>query len=309
MAQFSDSSYNTKLYASYRPEYPQSFYKILTEALEPKNIPVNRVIDLGCGTGVATYPLLELGKEVIGLDLSQGMIDTANKLKQERLLKAGISDASRITFIQGRAEDFRDQPESFDLITCAECLHWFTDYESFFRETYKLLTPGGLLAYWYYIDPLIMDYTGSDKALEEENQRIFSAAKAIYCKYVYDDPKYMGPHWEQPGRSIVQNGYREIDSKIPRELFTGTTVQAFEPATAKSVPSSKDLVLEKTIGLNDFGDYLKTFSAYSAYKKATNDPDNVIELVLELLERECGWDRSTTNIKILWKTGYTFLRK
>jgi hypothetical protein len=38
----------------------------------------------------------------------------------------------------------------------------------------------------------------------------FPTTRAIISKYMYEDPSLLGPHWEQPGRSIVCGLYRDI---------------------------------------------------------------------------------------------------
>ena len=43
------------------------------------NRPVRNVLDLGCGTGNHALPLAQLGYEIVGVDRSKGMLESARK--------------------------------------------------------------------------------------------------------------------------------------------------------------------------------------------------------------------------------------
>ena len=136
MSTFSKTNFKSLNYNSFRPHYPPSFYQILSKYIQ-EPIPVSNTIDLGCGTGVASYPLLNISHNVIGLDLSPNMVDTANSLISKNLEQLGINDTSRIKFIRGAVEDFVKQSNDigkYDLITAAQCIHWFQDYKLFFKN-------------------------------------------------------------------------------------------------------------------------------------------------------------------------------
>ncbi|ODV80941.1 trans-aconitate methyltransferase 2 [Suhomyces tanzawaensis NRRL Y-17324] len=317
MASFSKTNFKALSYNSFRPHYPPSFYNILTSYVTkdtPSKLPIESAIDLGCGTGVATYPLLNFSKRVTGLDLSPVMIETANSLKSERLNQLGISDENSISFKQGAVEDFvNNEPreiedESVDLITAAQCIHWFEDFDAFFRNAAKLLKKGGTLAYFYYVDPVVVGYTGSSKL---DRDTTLKRAKEIYFKYAYDDPELLGPHWEQPGRNIIKDQYSVPNSKVPEDVYEDITINDFEPDfNGISRATEKDLDLKKeNISLQGFADYVLTYSSYHNYKEAKGDKGEVLEQFIKELESEFGWDRNETKIDLVWTTGYTFLRK
>lgn len=60
------------------------------------------VLDLACGTGRVTWPLAEAGFEVVGLDLSEPMLQHARAKASHR--DSQIRD--RVTFVQGTMADF-----------------------------------------------------------------------------------------------------------------------------------------------------------------------------------------------------------
>lgn len=318
MTTFSKTGFKTLNYNSFRPHYPVSFYKILAEYVtkgQPSHLPISTAIDLGCGTGVATYPLLNLSQHAIGLDLSPSMIETANSLIDQRLAELEISDNSRIAFKVGSTEDFVNQGandiphESVDLITAAQCIHWFQDYDSFFESAAKLLKKGGTLAYWYYVDPIITNVYGPGiSSLPEKLRR----AVDLYSKYVYDDERYIGPHWEQPGRNILKYNLKEVNERIPKQLYEDVTIQRYNPDPSEPdvLPGDKDLCLiQKKVPISRFEQYLSTYSGFHNYKEATGNEENIIEKFFMELQNELGWDRETTEVDLVFNTGYTFLTK
>lgn len=307
MSTFAKAGFKSSNYNSFRPKYPASFYKTLMEYVgKPK---VNNTIDLGCGTGQATFELLKFSKNVVGLDLSPSMIKTANSLVGKKLEDLGIDDASRISFQVSAVEDFEAPPESFDLITCAECIHWFKDYDTFFRSAASQLTPGGVLAYWYYVDPVIVSFSGSSTSALSD-VAIKDKAMEIYRKYVYADPAYLGPHWEQPGRFKLQNFLVETDKHIPNSLFKDVKTKKYVPRTLGDVTFADDdlQLFRKEIKLQDFSNYLSTYSSYHAYSENNNGPE-LLEKIVSEMESQLGWNRDTTLLDIEWYAGYTFMTK
>ncbi|CCE82080.1 Piso0_002776 [Millerozyma farinosa CBS 7064] len=316
MSAFSEANFKGLNYDSFRPHYPPSFYellyKFLTKSKDGADIDhAEKVIDLGCGTGISTYPLLNIADTVIGVDVSQRMVDTANKLTEERCKELQVSP-SRIKFIAGDAETFVESPNDeirkngVDLITCAECLHWFGSYPSFFKACHQLLKPGGTLAYWYYRDPIVVSISGDAKGNDTE---LISRINRLYLKYVYEDDAYLGPYWENPGRHILYNMYRDINKHIPEDLFTDITIKSYVPEPSL-YPGDDDLKLvKKDISIVDFVRYIETYSAYHTYKDKTGDKEKILENFKQEATEGTGIDAKDTVLTIIWHTGYTFMKK
>src|SRR3954464_5909861 len=68
-----------------------------------------RILDLGCGDGVLTQRLVDVGATVVGVDSSPEMIAAA----KARGLDARLMDASKITFAN-----------EFDAVFSNAVLHW-----------------------------------------------------------------------------------------------------------------------------------------------------------------------------------------
>ncbi len=85
---------------------PDIWRKVLSEVFDGKM----RILDVGTGTGFLALILAELGHEVVGLDLSEGMLRVARKKAKQRGLK--------IQFKLGDAENLPFKDESFDAVIC-----------------------------------------------------------------------------------------------------------------------------------------------------------------------------------------------
>jgi 2-polyprenyl-3-methyl-5-hydroxy-6-metoxy-1,4-benzoquinol methylase len=95
------------------------------------------VLDLGCGTGVLTQCLMQMGHSVAALDCSENMIGTvARRLggpSAGAFIGAVLSFAGASCFAAAR----------FDLILCVGVVQYQRDPEPLFAEIHRLLKPGG----------------------------------------------------------------------------------------------------------------------------------------------------------------------
>jgi ubiquinone/menaquinone biosynthesis C-methylase UbiE len=96
-----------------------------------------RVLDMGCGTGRFTVPLVATGAEVTALDLSNGMLSVAAGKLTERGLKAEIH--------QGDMADLPFADGTFDTVTSMLALMHIplVDRQAVFTEVSRVLKPGG----------------------------------------------------------------------------------------------------------------------------------------------------------------------
>lgn len=108
-----------------------------------------RILDVGCGTGTLLKQIAKSfpDAELYGVDSSRNMLDQARQ---------ALSNLDHVHLVE-RAVGSREQanlpfePESFDLITCTNTLHYFTDPVATLQGLRRLLVPMGKL--------VIEDYT------------------------------------------------------------------------------------------------------------------------------------------------------
>ena len=105
-----------------------------------------RMLEVPVGTGVLTMPIYrELPKaDITCLDYSEDMMAAA----QERAAAVGIRN---IHFRQGDVGALPFEDESFDLVLSLNGFHAFPDKEAAYRETYRVLKPGGVFCGCFYI--------------------------------------------------------------------------------------------------------------------------------------------------------------
>ena len=102
-----------------------------------------RVIDIGCGGGILAESMATLGADVTGIDLSEKPLHVA-KL---HLLESG----RQVDYQLVAAEEIaKQQPESFDCVTCMEVLEHVPDPLSTVRAAAALAKPGG----WVFFSTL-----------------------------------------------------------------------------------------------------------------------------------------------------------
>ena len=145
-------------YLERHPEQTNFFQtKILNKSLSrfcaEINHPESRILDLGCGTGYLTLPLLARGHHMTGVDLSQEMLEV---LRQ----KIPETEKDRFTFKVTGAEDFVEtDTESYDAVVLSALLHHLYDYESTVRKVCRKLTSGSCLLVFF--EPLKQEIASS----------------------------------------------------------------------------------------------------------------------------------------------------
>jgi len=120
-----------------------------------------KALDCGCGPGTASMRLTDLGFQVLGLDYSPQMLEQARGNAERYGLK--------IDFVEGDAENLQFEDNTFDVIVSQYMLWTVPHPEKVLSEWYRVLRPGGRLA---YIDGDWMDYS-RDTFLRRKTMKFF----------------------------------------------------------------------------------------------------------------------------------------
>ena len=91
-----------------------------------------RVLDLGCGTGVLTARIAASGAKVVGLDASDPMVEAARQ--REPALRFVVGDGQALSFA-----------EEFDAVFSNAALHWMPRAAAVAAGVARSLEPGGRL--------------------------------------------------------------------------------------------------------------------------------------------------------------------
>ena len=99
-----------------------------------KHLSRKSILEIGCGTGRHTEKLLALGNEVVGIDVSMGMLEIA---KQKCRGKSwNLIEADFLTY-----QGFK--PKSFDAVISSLVIEHIQDIESLFRKVSTIIKSGG----------------------------------------------------------------------------------------------------------------------------------------------------------------------
>jgi len=113
--------------------------------------PDDRVLDVACGTGLVSFVLAPYVREVVGIDISPGMLAKAREIRHR-------SKVRNVHFVLGEAEHMPFKDEEFDVVVCRLAIHHFPQPERELHEMVRVLKAGGRL--------VISDTVSSEDARE-----------------------------------------------------------------------------------------------------------------------------------------------
>jgi demethylmenaquinone methyltransferase/2-methoxy-6-polyprenyl-1,4-benzoquinol methylase len=106
----------------------------LVKAQNPESI-----LDIATGTGDLAIKMGDSGADkIVGLDLSEGMLDVGRKKISKKKLEG------KIEMIQGDSEALPFEDNSFDAVTVAFGVRNFENLEKGLKEIFRVLKPGGI---------------------------------------------------------------------------------------------------------------------------------------------------------------------
>ena len=131
-----------RVYSSYASVYDQTFGKVFQQSREAavRGLPVqpgDRVLEVGVGTGEA-LPLYPTNCEILGIDLSEGMLEKAHDRVREHEL-------DHVSLQQMDAGQMEFMDDSFDIVMAAYVVTAVPDYRKVVNEMIRVCKPGGLI--------------------------------------------------------------------------------------------------------------------------------------------------------------------
>jgi SAM-dependent methyltransferase len=98
--------------------------------------PGERVLDVGCGTGVLTAALAERGSKVVGIDASEPYLASARDHRSHQNITYELGDVRRIPYLDA----------SFDACVSTLVLDIIPEFDQVVREMRRVTRPGGIVA-------------------------------------------------------------------------------------------------------------------------------------------------------------------
>lgn len=291
MSSFGTKDFDAKNYSQLRPNYPEEFYKVLSNYhLGPREL----LVDLGCGPGTATLQMADRlsFKKVIGTDLSKVMVQRANSCKKETPVSY-----NNVTFMQSPGESLEflgidANKQKCDMITAVECVHYF-DIKNFEKAVAANLRKGGTIAIWGYGDFFFPDHPKLDAEL----------------KHLISGPDRLGPYWQQPGRRLATELLK--DFHYDDRWFTATEEVYFHKAILMSTNTDAvPLYLSQRFSLAGLRDYFKTWSGYQSWKDANPAiNDDIVETFVREAKKLYPELKDDSELQITWETFWKFARR
>jgi len=231
MTYFNGSNHSSN-YAAFRPSYPEHLFKRLAALTDRQE----QAWDIACGSGQASAPLSKVFVSVLATDVAPTQIQSAPNIENIRYVLSSASDTP-----SALEDRLGLEPESVDLITVAQALHWFVD-ATFYENVRHFLRRGGVFACWTYA--LTPSFEGDDEGV-----------LAAIHQHVLDEA--LGPYWPEQRRYIDMQ-YADIPFPFERQL--DYTAEPFDHS-------------EVTWTLASMFGYISSLSAYQlAVKSGHEDP-------------------------------------
>jgi len=107
--------------------------KLLLDLLQPR--PGEKILDVGCGTGVFTLNILSLGTRVTGLDISQPMLVCARQKAEKYPFRGVAGDMKSLPF----------SDECFDKVVSMTALEFIEDGKEAVKDLFRVTKKGGVV--------------------------------------------------------------------------------------------------------------------------------------------------------------------
>jgi len=149
-------------YNSIRPDHPAKIVDSVLRFLRQKyKGEMKLAVDVGCGTGMSTRNLFGKFGSVLGVDLSEAMVEEARNCWK---------DHKNAEFQVAKAEQIPVENNSAQVILVGRAIHYF-DQKTFFEEADRILVDHGVVAYYSVHLPTVS--VAGSKAKSEEINAIF----------------------------------------------------------------------------------------------------------------------------------------
>lgn len=130
------NNYDANLVGSMNYEVPEKLFALIANFAKPDAKKWD-VLDLGCGTGLAGSVISPYARQLVGVDLSSGMLAKA----QEKNLYQRLERSELLAMMKD------EMAASYDVIIAADVFVYIGRLDTIMKEIKRLLRPGGILTF------------------------------------------------------------------------------------------------------------------------------------------------------------------
>ena len=175
-------------YDKTRPRYPSP---LINEIINQTQLEQNSsLLEIGCGPGIATTQLAELGFSIVAIEPSA---------ESASLAKEKCRNYSNVEIINTTFEEWNLEAEKFDAVVASTSFHWL-DRNLATQKSAATLKPNGFLILLWNTPP-------------QPSKKIYdSFLKQIYKTYApnligYEELSRYQQHLDQFGKQLIASGY------------------------------------------------------------------------------------------------------
>jgi demethylmenaquinone methyltransferase/2-methoxy-6-polyprenyl-1,4-benzoquinol methylase len=182
----------------------------------------HNILDIATGTGDLAISLtITSAKEIVGLDISEGMLEVGRKKISHKQLD------SKINMIVGDSENLPFEDNTFDAITVAFGVRNFENLEKGLAEIYRVLKPKGVFVILETSVPTKSFYkTGYSfytKYILPTIGKVFSKDRVAYAYLSESAAKF--PYGEALNNILRQIGFNSVND-LPQTFGVATIYKA-----------------------------------------------------------------------------------
>jgi SAM-dependent methyltransferase len=154
-----------ELYDRARPGYPPELFDDLAELAGLRA--GSRVVEIGCGTGIATMELAERGYDITCVELGEQLATVARRK---------LARFPNVEIVNENYETWQPAHSAFDAVVAFTAFHWIAP-EARYEGSASILRPGGALA-----------VVSTQHVLPADGDDFFRAVQEDYEQVLPEDP-------------------------------------------------------------------------------------------------------------------------
>lgn len=243
-------------YDKWRPRYCNQLFNDIIE--HSKLNPEKECIEIGCGTGQATEPILKTGSSLLAIELGENFTEfTRNKFKSYKNFQVENADFEKIDLENNR----------FDLVFSGTAFHWITE-EIGYPKVYNILKSGGTIAlFWNKPEP-----ESSDDLLHLKMQEVY---QKYFGQEVVEKAKFERENLQERYAQIIgtieRYGFIEAEYRLYKQVreFTADEYVALISTYSENIALAEPVRSQFLTGIRDavydFNNRIKVYDTIDLY--------------------------------------------